>query len=87
MIALFLTGIVFAGVAFVALGKLSVPFAVRLGISVIILCGFAWIGYGLLKKIDVPPPGSTVVSQEELNIVAGLSSNYGVQSNNSTDGK
>jgi len=76
MMALFFAGVVFAGVAFVALGKLSVPFAVRLGISVIILCGFIWMGFGLLKKIDVPPHGSTVVSQEELNIVAGLPSNY-----------
>ncbi len=51
---------------------LKTPFVWSVGIGIVCFLTLIGVGLFLIKGMDSPPPGSTIITQEELNKAAGL---------------
>ena len=86
MIVWILLSLIVSGVLFFALGFLTKGIALRASVSAVlfvILCGIALY---IMSRVDAPPPGSRIITQDELARSAGIKSDHDSQSSDDLSG-
>ena len=72
MIVYLLFALVISTVASLVLKRIHLAWAWCIVVGIICFAGLVWFGLQFVKDMDSPPPGSTEVTQEELNRAAGI---------------
>lgn len=72
MITYLLLALIMSATASLILKRMNLSWAWCIIAGIICLASIIWCGVLFVKEMDSPPPGSTEVTQEELNRAAGI---------------
>lgn len=72
MILYLLFALIISVAASLMLKRIHLPWLWCIVVGTICFAGLVWWGMQFVKDMDSPPPGSTEVTQEELNRAAGI---------------